>query len=129
MPAAFAVVQAPSATKLASAEGKLHLMRRVRELTHEGEKILATLTRILEDGNDTARLRAAELLLSYGYGKPIETQLIANTSGNGEAPPTAALTSEQLEAVVNGQVISDAEIVPNSETTSTGQAGPDDAPE
>jgi hypothetical protein len=112
IPAAFAVVSPSSAAKLATTEGKLALMVRGRELTQDGELILKTLLHVMQDGTDSNKLRAAEILLNYCYGKPVETKLVADTSpGGSTAPPQRPLSSEQLEAVVRGEVIADAEIV------------------
>lgn len=107
VPAAFAVVATPKAQKLVAAEGKLDLMTRAREYTENGEKLLRFLVRVVDgDGSISQGLDATKILLAYGWGKPIETQVTADVSAT-PAPPVGvkALTTEQLEAVVNGSVV------------------------
>lgn len=102
IPTAFAVVDIPKATKLAAAEGKVALMRRVHQLSNDGEKILAFLFRVMDgDGNVTQGLEAAKMLLAYGYGKPIEVTVTADATPQPQGG-VSSLTSAQLEAVVTG---------------------------
>jgi hypothetical protein len=119
LPAAFAVVESPKATKLASAAGKLALMHRIREVTDDGELVLSFLKRVMQgDGSVAEGLSAAKLLLAYGFGKPIETQVTAEAT---ERPGSnaAILSSAQLEAVVSGKFVigeEDASFVEADET-------------
>lgn len=105
VPAVMAMVEVKKAPAIASAEGKVAMMRRIRELTNEGEDIAMTLVRILKgDGSTNQVLDAAKILLSYGWGKPIETQVTANMTPNVEGG-VSRLTNEQLEDVVNARLL------------------------
>jgi hypothetical protein len=113
VPTAFAVVSTPKATKLVSAQGKLDLMTRAREKTDGGEKILNFLVRVLDgDGSTSQGLEASKILLAYGWGKPIETQVTADVSPTDKPGSVAMLTADQLEAVVSGSVVEQKTLAP-----------------
>lgn len=122
LPAAFAVVSVPKATKIAAAAGKVKLMESIHELSRDGEKMLAFLFRVMDGAGDVDQgLKAAQLLLAYGYGKPVEVQVTADASSM-RPPGAAQLTSEQLHAAISGFASeeTDAEITLNSESSGAG---------
>jgi hypothetical protein len=102
VPAAFAVVDQRDAPKLAAAEGKLALMRRIRELSGDGEKLVAFLLRVIAgDGTIGQGLQATEILLSHGWGKPITLTVTADATPGGHVSgdPLDTLSTAQLEVV------------------------------
>lgn len=108
----FAVVKAPTAAKMASAEGKFELMERTRRLTNDGEEILTAVMRVMRSSdNDKCVLDAARLLLEYGYGRPIETRIQADVpvSGGASSAAFATLTAQQLEQAATTPLAKDEE--------------------
>lgn len=98
------VVAAPQAGKIIAAEGKVRLMERVRALSDDGEKVVAALLRVMRDGKDRDVVDAAKVILAYGWGKPIETLVTADVTQASGGANVAALSTEQLEAVVNARL-------------------------
>lgn len=100
---AFVMTEVPKANKLAAAEGKLELMRRIRDLSGDGEKMVKYLMNVLDgNGNVTQGLEAVKILFAYGYGKPIEVKVTADASDAPKGGGLEQLSSAQLEAAIKG---------------------------
>ncbi len=107
VPAALAVVDLPKAPKLMAAGGKLALMEKIRDLSNNGERIISALFRVMDTSESNKEvLSAAELLLLFGFGRPIETKV--SLDATPEASPSGAgvkgLTAEQLHALASGNL-------------------------
>jgi hypothetical protein len=110
-----------------NALGNTHDRRSIVERTaetlgeHQGmNKALNYLGSLLDNNNasDRVRIKAAEILLAYRYGKPKETVATVNLN---ELSATANLSADQLEALVHA--IIPAALPPASSTLSSSPLG------
>lgn len=100
VPLSFAVMSPAKANKALAAEGKSALMQKIRELTNDGEKLAATLMRIATSADkDSDALKAIELLLNHGFGKPVETSVTMDATPKSGG--LNSLTAEQLTALAS----------------------------
>lgn len=84
-------------------------MERTRKLSDNGEKILAALMRIVTSSDSEKNvIEAADRLLAYGWGKPVEVKLTAEVGPPAEPEGVKTLSAEQLEAAALAE--EDAEI-------------------
>lgn len=77
------------------------LAERIRQRTAEGERLLDELFQILDDkvAKPSERLRAIEILFDRGYGKALETSVVANLSSAPSNPELDALSTDTLLAL------------------------------